>query len=155
MELCKNLGIQERKLIFYFREKGKRVGKGGCYQKGIFKGHGFNLSDVEHVGGSGGKYTKVYDKLQLLWYQHKNRQIDIPKNLAMTPAYTDFIYTKFQTSGKKKKTVNYLTLGCLGGSAVQRLPLAQVIILRTRMESHIGLPAWSLLLPLPVSLSLS
>ena len=34
-------------------------------------------------------------------------------------------------------------------------PSAQGVILETRIESHIGLPAWSLLLPLPVSLPLS
>ena len=45
--------------------------------------------------------------------------------------------------------------GCLGGSAVKRLPSAKDMIL----ESHIRLPVWSLLLPLllplPVSLHLS
>ena len=39
--------------------------------------------------------------------------------------------------------------GCLGGSAVEHLPSGPGI------ESHIGLPAWSVLLPLPVSLPLS
>ena len=34
-------------------------------------------------------------------------------------------------------------------------PLAQDVILETQIESRIGLPAWSLLLPLPVSLHLS
>ena len=34
-------------------------------------------------------------------------------------------------------------------------PAARGVILETRDESHIGLPAWSLLLPLPVSLPLS
>ena len=43
----------------------------------------------------------------------------------------------------------------LGGSAVERLPSAQGIIPDPGNESHIGLPAWSLLLLLPVSLSLS
>ena len=41
--------------------------------------------------------------------------------------------------------------GCLGGSAVDGLPLAQ----GPGIESHIGVPAGSLLLPLPVSLPLS
>ena len=45
--------------------------------------------------------------------------------------------------------------GSLGKSAVWRLPLAQGVIPGPRIESHIGLPAWSLLLPLPVSLPLS
>ena len=34
-------------------------------------------------------------------------------------------------------------------------PPAQGVILETQMESHVGFPAWSLLLPLPVSLPLS
>ena len=39
----------------------------------------------------------------------------------------------------------------------QRFSIAfsQGVILETRIESHVGLPAWSLLLPLPVSLPLS
>ena len=44
--------------------------------------------------------------------------------------------------------------GCLGGSAVESLPLAQGMILGSEIESHIGLLAGSLLLPLSVSLSL-
>ena len=45
--------------------------------------------------------------------------------------------------------------GRLGGSAVEGLPLAQGVILGSGMESHIGLPAWSLLLPLLMCLPLS
>ena len=45
--------------------------------------------------------------------------------------------------------------GRLGGSAVERLPSAQGMIPESGIESHIGLLAWSLLLPLPVSLPLS
>ena len=45
--------------------------------------------------------------------------------------------------------------GSQGGSAVERLPWAQGMIWSLWIESHIGLPAWSLLLPLPVSLPLS
>ena len=44
---------------------------------------------------------------------------------------------------------------CLGGSVAERMPLAQGVIPGSRIESHIGFPAWSLLLPLPVSLPLS
>ena len=47
------------------------------------------------------------------------------------------------------------TEGCLGGSAVEHLPLAQGVIPGSRIESRIRLPAWSLLLLLPVSLLLS
>ena len=45
--------------------------------------------------------------------------------------------------------------GHLGGSVFEHLPLAQGMIPGSGIESHIGLPAWSLLLPLPVSLPLS
>ena len=41
--------------------------------------------------------------------------------------------------------------GHLGGSVVERLPLAQDMILGSGIESHIRLRAWSLLLPLPAS----
>ena len=44
---------------------------------------------------------------------------------------------------------------CLGGSVVERMPLAQGVIPGSRIESHIGLPVRSLLLSLPVSLPLS
>ena len=47
---------------------------------------------------------------------------------------------------------NYENVGCLGGSAVEHLPLAQGRILESRIKSHIRLLAGSLLLPLPVSL---
>ena len=57
---------------------------------------------------------------------------------------------------KKMKPLQYsVFLGCLGGSAVECLPLAQDMILGPGIESLIGLPAWSLLLSLPMSLSLS
>ena len=45
--------------------------------------------------------------------------------------------------------------GHLGGSAVEHLPSAQGVIPGSRIESHIGLLAWSLLLPWPISLPLS
>ena len=47
------------------------------------------------------------------------------------------------------------SLGHLGGSVVEHLPLAQGVIPGSGMEAYVGLPAWSLLLPLPVSLPLS
>ena len=47
-------------------------------------------------------------------------------------------------------------LGSLGGTAVWRLPLAQGVILETQDRiPHRAPGAWSLLLPLPVSLPLS
>ena len=45
--------------------------------------------------------------------------------------------------------------GHLGGLAVEHLPSAHVMIPGPGMESHTGLPAGSLLLPLPVLLPLS
>ena len=53
-----------------------------------------------------------------------------------------------------KFTLNAI-VGRLGGSAVERLPLAQGMILGSGIESRMGLPMGSLLLLLPVSLSLS
>ena len=50
---------------------------------------------------------------------------------------------------------NMMSRGSLGGSAVEHLPSAQGMILGPGIKSGIGLPAWSLLLPLPVSLLLS
>ena len=50
------------------------------------------------------------------------------------------------------------TRGFLGDSVVEHLPLAQGVILGSwdpGIESHIGLPTGTLLLPLPVSLPLS
>ena len=44
--------------------------------------------------------------------------------------------------------------GCLGGLAVEHLPLARVVIPGPEIESYIRLPAGSLLLPLPMSLLL-
>ena len=43
---------------------------------------------------------------------------------------------------------------CLGVSAVKRLPSAQGVILETQVRTHIRLPVWSLLLPLPLPMSL-
>ena len=51
---------------------------------------------------------------------------------------------------------NFRVWGSLGGAAVWRLPLAQGVILETRDQIPRRAPgAWSLLLPLPVSLPLS
>ena len=46
-------------------------------------------------------------------------------------------------------------MGCLRGSVVECLPSAQGVILGSGIGSHIRLPAWSLLLLLPMSLPLS
>ena len=45
--------------------------------------------------------------------------------------------------------------GRLGGSVVEHLPLAQIVILGSWIESHVGLCAGSLLLAPPVSLPFS
>ena len=50
--------------------------------------------------------------------------------------------------------LKYRTGGSPGGSAVEHLPLAQGVTPGPGIESHVRLPAWSLLLPLPVSLPL-
>ena len=55
----------------------------------------------------------------------------------------------------KKALQYYLLLGRLSGSAVEHLPSAQDMILGPGIKSCIGLPAWSLLLPLRMSLPLS
>ena len=60
---------------------------------------------------------------------------------------------KYQKGRQNMKTPNS---GSLGGAAVWRLPLAQGVILETRDQiPHRAPGAWSLLLPLPVSLPLS
>ena len=52
--------------------------------------------------------------------------------------------------------MEFFSRGSLGGTAVWRLPLAQGVILETRDRIPRRAPgAWSLLLPLPVSLPLS
>ena len=58
--------------------------------------------------------------------------------------------------GKKEKILENFNLGSLGGAAVWRLPLAQGAILDTWDRVPRRAPgAWSLLLPLPMSLPLS
>ena len=51
--------------------------------------------------------------------------------------------------------MNAFSPGAPGGSAIEHLPSAQGVILGSRIESLFGLPAESLILPLPVSLPLS
>ena len=48
-----------------------------------------------------------------------------------------------------------LEKGHLSGSVVEHLPLAQGVVLGSRIKSHIRLLVGSLLLTLPVSMSLS
>ena len=49
----------------------------------------------------------------------------------------------------------YSKEGRLGGSVVEYLPLTQVWSWSPGIKFHIGLPAWGLLLSLPMSLPLS
>ena len=73
--------------------------------------------------------------------------------------YTSKIEFPVPCSKLRTLTDGYLfkisVLGCLGGTAAERLPLAQGVIPGSRIKSHVRLLAGSLLLPLPVSLSLS
>ena len=69
----------------------------------------------------------------VLWKQQKSRGLQRPGRLFQLP-------------------LKYFT-GYLGGSAVEQLPLAQVMT--PGSSPPIKLPAGSLLLPLPVSLPLS
>ena len=63
-------------------------------------------------------------------------------------------WTQNPSSHVSLKTQSVIT-GCLGGSAVEHLPLAQGMIPGPGIGSHIRLPIGSLLLPLPMSLPLS
>ena len=60
-----------------------------------------------------------------------------------------------QESTLSNKCLKTQFLGHLGGSMVEHLPSAQVMIQGPRIKSRMGLPAGSLLLPLPISLPLS
>ena len=66
-------------------------------------------------------------------------------------------YTSKNDSVRKsiKFLSKLLNVGHLGGSVVERLLSTQVVIQGPGIESHVRFPAWSLLLPLPVSLPLS
>ena len=58
--------------------------------------------------------------------------------------------------GRMVSFMKFRVPGSLGGAAVWRLPLAQGVILENRDRiPHRAPGAWSLLLPLPVSLPLS
>ena len=63
---------------------------------------------------------------------------------------------KIRPNNDTHDPVKLLFKGSLGGAAVWRLPLAQGAILETRDRIPRRAPgAWSLLLPLPMSLPLS
>ena len=66
------------------------------------------------------------------------------------------VLLKLRNTNLERNFRNFSVLGSLGGAAVWRLPLAQGAILETRDRvPHQAPGAWSLLLPLPVSLPLS
>ena len=85
--------------------------------------------------------------------------IDLDEGMWHTPGKGDvkikgIIYPKDMISSKYPKDM--ISSGSLGGAAVWHLPLAQGVILETRDRiPHWASGAWSLLLPLPVSLPLS
>ena len=56
--------------------------------------------------------------------------------------------------GRKSLILKTQSLGQPRWLSGLALPSARGLILKTRIESHVGLPMWSLLLPLPVSLPL-
>ena len=67
-----------------------------------------------------------------------------------------YLLLVFYLSFHETTLFNFNSWGSLGGAAVWRLPLAQGAILETRDQIPRQAPgAWSLLLPLPVSLPLS
>ena len=76
-----------------------------------------------------------------LWPEQKPRAQGLTHYTTQVPLLQQTIKTRIQ--------------GRLGGSAVKCLPLAQGVILGSGIESHIRLPAWSLLHPLPMSLPFS
>ena len=71
------------------------------------------------------------------------------------PAQSGFLYTTDDQTDICAQLLTVVFWGHLGGSAVEHLLLVQGMIRGPGIESHIRLPEWSLLLPLPVSLPLS
>ena len=72
---------------------------------------------------------------------------------ATPPSCPQHVHTTVHRSARRRMKS---PRGSLGGAAVWRLPLAQGVILETRDRiPHQAPGAWSLLLPLPVSLRLS
>ena len=67
-------------------------------------------------------------------------------NLVFTQVSIKWMACTFRNKGKT---------GHLGGSAAEHLPWAQGLTPGPGIESPVGLPAWSLLLPLTVCLPLS
>ena len=57
-------------------------------------------------------------------------------------------------NGVRKSFSGIGSKGCLGGSMVEHMPSADSVIPNVGIDSHIGLPLGSMLLPLPVSLPL-
>ena len=91
------------------------------------------------------------EEIRNLNTQITSREIESAiKNLPTGDAYINRREWKAETRYKP------VTQGSLGGAVVWRMPLAQGTILETRDRIPCRAPAaWSLLLPLPVSLPLS
>ena len=80
--------------------------------------------------------------------------IELGNIYILTYAYT-LIYISFYIYLSLSIYLKPWVQGHLGGSAVEHLPSAQGMILGSGINSHVGFPVRSLLLPLPMSLPVS
>ena len=78
------------------------------------------------------------------------REYQIPND-----AYTEVDKQKIWPEIGSLSSTKHFEKGRLGGSVVERLPSAQDMIPGSEIESYTEIPAWNLLLPLPMSLPLS
>ena len=110
-----------------------------------------NLEEIDQFLEIYNKAKMKKEEIRNLNTQITSREIESAiKNLPTGDAYINRIEWKAVTRYKP------VTRGSLGGAAVWRLPLAQGAILETRDRiPRLAPAAWSLLLPLPVSLPLS
>ena len=92
-----------------------------------------------------GNETRGISIIRVYIHVHKTLQLSEPKSQGLC----------WDTTSWSQRFVKTWPGERLGGSVVKCLPLAQGMIPGSRIESHIRLLAWSLLLPLPVSASLS
>ena len=102
----------------------------------------------------------IFDIYNLLLVdsKEKNTLNDTMRKQPDTPRSGTFYKTtgwKLQKSMSGHRKGMKPFLGSPGGAAVWRRLRPRVQSWRPGIESHVGLPAWSLLLPLPVSLPLA